>query len=497
MRVHCPHCKSALTVGAAAAGKAGRCPMCRQVFVVPLADELLDDAIGQLLQEEPPAPAVTDDDDIPPPPKPSPSIPMKKTRDYMPRKKEEAAAVDEHDRRGPEKEGEKVIHRRPDGKRVYVVRSAITHGKKVDEEINLPGASPDSGRATPSPPQQRPVFVNPSWIRLEVGGVTASGVHLKFPETAMMRPAFRASMPMWCIGCGEQDPSKLVARPLAWVDRTHASDHNVGEVESHYCVHLRPGQTAREVVESMNRLEHLNMPLSSPMPYFVCDGCAGHISVDAINYVTSHGTECQVNIPSGSYALEWLARVNGIVGEEYEMLQQGVKNLETDAWRDLPDSVRERISGWFSFQGGEHFLAFIGEADFTKKDAGLGGIVITDDRLVYCKYTHKGMIPLHGQGDLLLMQSGVFTEVVHQHSGHQRKLVRVRTEDVSALINAMTQANTSLNIMKVETVKGQMNAPPKLPAEEPPPAPEEKRVEDARPPRPTHPLPRISWSPEP
>ena len=496
MRVHCPHCNSPLTVHPAAAGKSGRCPMCRQTFVVPLADDLLDDAITELLEEDPPAPS--GDDDIPPPPKPSSSVPMKKKRDFMPRKEPAAHAPVETKPKDAAKSG---IQHRPDGKRVYVVRSAITHCKKAESD---PDAAPSARPETPPPaaaPRQAAPAQRDDIIRLEPCGVNASGVHLRFRDSALMRVPFRASMPMWCIGCGEQDASKLVARPLAWVDRTHASDQNVGEVESHYSAHVKPGQTGREIVEAMNRLEHLHFPLNQTMPYYACSNCAGHISVDAISYSTSHGTQCEVTIPSGSYALEWLGRVNGIVGEEYEMLQQGVRNLETDAWRDLPDQVRERLAAWFSFQGGEHFLAFISDVDFPKKDHGLGGVVITDDRLVYCKYNHKGMIPLHGEGDLLLMRDALFTDLIQQHAGHQRKLVRIRSDDVQMLIDAMTTANTSLNILKVESIKGRVDAPPKLPADSPappaPPAPVAAAAEPPPPPKPSHPLPRIFGAHEP
>ncbi|MDH3583414.1 MAG: hypothetical protein OER86_04290, partial [Phycisphaerae bacterium] len=289
-----------------------------------------------------------------------------------------------------------------------------------------------------TPPAQAAEPDNPSTptsdIRLVVCDVSAAGVLLGFHAGLLQRVAFRASMPQRCLICGDREPKNLIARPVVWIDKAHGKYLSPGETEQHYEVHPHGHQTARSLVESMRAIEELPPPLNNPIPYYVCQGCSSKLSVRGEAMASADGVTCEVLIPTADYALEWLGRVNGVCGADYEKLEETTGRLEDETWAEIPEKIRSRLSAWFDFVGSERFLQYFADTDFTRADAGLAGLVVTTDRLVYCKYHHHGSIGLDDESEQLqFREDGAFFDVSHVHDDHVQKMVRLRRGDIEAL----------------------------------------------------------------
>ncbi len=439
--IHCPCCQAQLTVPNDAAGRMGRCPQCRQTFRVPDENSLIDETVGSWLEatldEEP------DDGDIPPPPTGRPVTPP--VNDELPfiRRKPVRPAPAQPPPPPVKSAAASGVTITGQGKPVYAVRSAVRHGVTAEGDLDSP---------PPPRPEQRPVprrepgRISGDDTRLKVEEVTAAGVTVGFHANLLQRPAFRASMPFCCVQCGDRQDRNLVARPLAWIDRAHGKTVSPGEIENSFAVHVKAQQTPREVLASMQSMEHFNAPFNEPVIYFVCQHCASHVSISCQTYMTPEGVQCQVIIPSGQYALEWVGRVNGIIGDDYQALEAQVHKFDSDDWRAVPAQVRQRLSAWFDFEPDEHFVAYFSDSDFPKKDAGLAGVILTSQRLVYCKFNNKGSVRLDTPCELILVPDGPFCNLFYQLDRQPRRMVRLRTEDAQRVTDLLGQLTHALNI---------------------------------------------------
>jgi hypothetical protein len=284
--------------------------------------------------------------------------------------------------------------------------------------------------------------------RLAVESCTQSGVTLAFESTWLEHMGFRASMPIRCVFSGEEDHGKLLARPLAFVDRSQASVRNPQELEGRYARNLG-SQTAREWIALTGVMERLPKPFNQPMPYYSIPQHQ-HTSLSCSTVVLPDGSIlCKVLIPDGRYALDWLLRVNGVCGPEYAQLEADVAMLWSDAWGKLSEETRRRIDVWCSFQPGEKFRHYILDADFNRIDNGLAGVVVTNQRLVFCKYHHRGQVALAEEGTLVAQVHGEFVELMVEAEGHRTRVGRLHTGDLPALQEALDGA-TGLKLQRVE-----------------------------------------------
>ena len=287
---------------------------------------------------------------------------------------------------------------------------------------------------------------------LRVLGVGASGVRVAFDSQNLMDLYFRASMPMRCIisgkcrVCGTFLKDRLIARPLPWLDKASGKFTNAQELEQRYEYHLRDQRSPTEVVQTMHTLDELSAPFHNPMPYYVMEDQANKVSIHCETYSTPRGLCCEVVIPSGVYALEWFGRVNGVCNEQYHQLEQEVLKLEEAAWRSVPMAVRKRVSVWFDFKEGERFIAYFNDGDFSRSDAGLGGMVVTDKRLVFCKYHSKGSIPLDQPARIEATPDGSFCQIRQKDDSQVRRLIRLRLDDTRALAEVISQISEQVTM---------------------------------------------------
>jgi len=471
MQIHCPGCGVRLEVPESAGGRAARCPACKTKFRVPDPKTMLDETVtcwlglDQLGREEDAAEQTEDQaaapaaDSADPEAKPSPSASAPageaETAEGAPTSDAgsttagstdaPAGSVDssgppEPDTAAPDSPGKPTGSASPSrgaGSFTVAYPAAPTSRPAPDAEPSATAA--DS--ATPVVHRRqgggnsRTVIDHSDDDRplLHVLDVGAFGVRLAFNSRLLNQPPFRASMPMQSVGGTENAPGDLIARPLAWLDKATGHFTNPGELETRYELRVKPHCRARDVVAAMPTIDELPAPFNQPMPYYVGRSDHGGVAVHCETVATPRGVQCEVVIPNITYALEWVGRVNGVCSEAYQVLEREASKFEAEAWQAIPDEVRHRFAVWFEFQGSERFLGYFNDSEFAKADAGLAGLVVTDQRLVYCKYHHHGQVRLQPGLRIVAEEQGRFAKLVAEKGGNRRKLVNLRCGDLAEL----------------------------------------------------------------
>ena len=106
------------------------------------------------------------------------------------------------------------------------------------------------------------------------------------------------------------------------------------------------------------------------------------------------GEECELGIASLKRAVEFLAANVGRRHQDYHRLAREVEGRKDSAWNSLPLGIRHRLENWYKPVGRERFICYVPDTDYAKAEAGMGGLVVSDRRLVYHKFNTKVEIPL-------------------------------------------------------------------------------------------------------
>lgn len=321
--------------------------------------------------------------------------------------------------------------------------------------------SPAAGQARPAMPLDEPtdegpdypqaLFVTESAPHLVVRACTQDGVEMAFDSSFLDCDGFRMSMPVRCVYTGEADTSKLIARPLAFIDRSQAVFRSARDLERSREQRLRKHDAASSLLSRLRRIDGLPLPFSKPLPYYVAGESDKPALVCTTHQREDAGFTCVVLIPDGRYALDWLANVNGICGNEYAMLQRDIGELWTDAWSQLAEQCRQRIAVWCHFEAGEHFRTYLTDADFNRRDEGLAGMVVTDRRLVYCKYHHRGEVRFTDGVTLLVREDVLVSRVYAVTPTGRTRLVKLHLADTPRFLDAVDQVRGVK--LKVEAAK--------------------------------------------
>jgi hypothetical protein len=275
---------------------------------------------------------------------------------------------------------------------------------------------------------------------LAVRECSQSGVRLAFDSIWLEHEGFRASLPVRNAFSNTPDKADLLARPLAFIDRSSAAIRSVQELESRYEQHLLPGWSALDLLHVMGNIEALPRPFNNPMPYYLSLRHA-HRSLECMTHRRPDGgITCEVVMPSGRYALDWVANVNGLCRPEYRLLEQELGLSHTDRWTALPETCRHRIEVWCRFRPRERYINYFNDADFGHRDMGLAGLVVTDRRLIYHKYHHGGEAPLNEEGLLLVREVEGFCHLTLQTPDRHTKLIKLAPPDLPALLEAVRAA---------------------------------------------------------
>jgi hypothetical protein len=312
--------------------------------------------------------------------------------------------------------------------------AGATYTSNIDGPARATATSPRSRSAADGPvPFPDDLFARGRVPRLIVRSCSQLGVALAFDSSWLEHDGFRASMPMRSAFSPVSDRSKLIARPLAFIDRSGAAIRSAQELEAKYEQHLLPGWTARHLLTVMGLIDVLPRPFNLPMPYYVDLHTTGLSLVCSTRRRVDGGLTCEVMIPNGLYALEWLGRVNGVCGPEHTMLEEELAIIHSDTWTQLPEVCRQRVVVWCHFHPRERFITFVSDAEFAARDLGLAGLVLTDHRLIYHKYHHNAEFDIREDCILLVREDGGTAHLSIQAQGKRTRLIRIDARSLDAL----------------------------------------------------------------
>lgn len=442
-KVHCPGCQQALRVPANAAGRKARCPACHQSFVIPPPTELVEETISTWIEED--VEEIVTEHQRQWEARHRVAEEQARHREGLLRPR--AAASErppvelppgrEAPKRTPAKPPPPVEAAPPASQPVPAPAPVAKLVEPMAPAAPAPRSAPVSisqGAAYPTDLYSRPVLPH-----MVVESCTPNGVLLAFDSQWLEHEGFRLAMPVRCVFSDEMDRAKLLVRPLAFVDRSQATVRNPQEIESHYERFLG-NQAPRDWLTLTGLMERLPKPFNHPLPYYLTQHHQ-HSSLLCTTLAQPNGSiTCRVLIPNGPYALDWLGRVNGVCGPEYALLERDIGLLWSSAWGKLPEQCRQRLGVWCSFLPGEQFRLYLLDADFNRVDHGLAGLVVTNQRILFCKYHHRGQAMLDEEGLLIAQVHGEFVELSLETTSRHTRVARLHTGDLQALEEALRDA---------------------------------------------------------
>lgn len=276
------------------------------------------------------------------------------------------------------------------------------------------------------------------------------GVRMAFDARWLAHEGFRGSMPVRCVFSGNVSRSQLIARPLVFIDRCKARKASIDQLTALHEHRVLGELSPRELMKTMGRLEAMPHPFHFSMPYYVSNRYAHMYLYCETHDRGEEGITCEVLIPDAVTGLEWLNRVNGVCGPEYTLLEYDTSLLHGPLWRKLTDECRHRISVWCKLQPREVVRLYLSDADFGRHDKGLAGIVITDRRIVFCKYHHRGQVTLDTeQASILARCHDPFVDLVLATGTERTKMIKLHRDDLDELKATLDQVGNIRVVMGV------------------------------------------------
>jgi len=423
--VPCPACQTPLNVPPSAGGRRARCPACGDRFIIPTRTDLLDDTVSGWIEQ--------DVDEV----------------------------IDDRNRLSDENQASQI---RP---AITTADDASEMGETIMGEPLLDAPIQDSEEALPRPkprPVPKPVRhvdndnetcgyprnlrTDPKSPHLVVLKCGSAGIRLAFDSKWLAHEGFRSSMPTRCAYSGSADRTKLIARPMIFSDRSRAASTDAAELTSRHDVRSLGDSSARQIMQMMSTIEGMPNPFLYPMPYYVCNRYANKTVHCMTRDRSSGGITAEVVIPDAVCALEWLARVNGVCGEEYELLERDTSLLHGDLFQALSEACRSRLQVWCKLRPREVFVLYLNDADFGRMDEGLSGLIVTDQRVVFCKYHHRGQVRLDDeQAAIIAKPDGKFIGLTLQVGEQRKRMCKMHKSDLVKLRDAIGK-NAELSLVE-------------------------------------------------
>lgn len=227
----------------------------------------------------------------------------------------------------------------------------------------------------------------PDQPRVEFLRLDRDAALFEFPAHRLNDAHLRCSFPHRCVQC--LNPKDLSMHYVIWGDKLPRHDAlRLQENEMRSLRSLDKLMTAdpQGWFDALEPIAFLPKPFSYPLPYFVCHECGAIGEVIGRVVDDDDAQRCQLRIANLTIALDFF-RNNGGKGQPgYQRLLVARRQAKGKQWENLPFAVRERLSQWFTRQADEKFLGFYADDDFSRADAGLAGLVLTDRRLIFKKY---------------------------------------------------------------------------------------------------------------
>ncbi|MEM7624001.1 MAG: hypothetical protein AAF333_00070 [Planctomycetota bacterium] len=443
MTIDCPTCGSPLLVPENAAGRKARCTQCSAKFVIPSMQEMLEQTVSHMVLEELDQRYHENEIDI------AETLPGGRSanRPDVPQDTNNSGtilgmpAVPDAADPGDSAAVISVDDLAPTAPTVPT--PTAEDPREEDETWDEPSLSADEpadtteSGASDYPSELRPTAPRPYLVVKEV---SMNGVRLAFAAEWLAHEVFRTSMPIRCAFTGKGPEAKIVSRPMVFLNRCHDTTQQARSFEMKFEQTLGKKHSPREHVRGIGRMEGIKSPFDQPVLYYACANHVGE-ALQCSAHTDANGKEhCEVLIPHGEVAAEWVSRVNGRCGPEYALLKTAVMTLTDDAWAGLSEKCRRRLETWCRFERGEKFKLYLNDADLTASDAGLGGVVVTDRRLLYHKFRRSRSLSLNQDAVLHLRTDEKFTRLTLESHGRLARAGKIHRGDMDRLIQALADA---------------------------------------------------------
>ena len=224
--------------------------------------------------------------------------------------------------------------------------------------------------------------------RIRFDRVDEIGAYFEFPSEMLADADLRKSFPAQCVGCLGTD--HLYVHLLIWGDKLPRQDAirlRDAEIKTVRSLASLIQEYDEQWFDHLDNVDMCRPPFSLPFPYFVCRDCSSVGTVTC--HVLHHGDRefCQIAVSNLSIALD-LFRNNGGRGTAAERrLEEAARAQQDNQWSAMPFPVRAKISQWFTLGDEETFKGYFPDSSFSRSEAGAAGLILTDRRMVYKKYT--------------------------------------------------------------------------------------------------------------
>ncbi len=276
---------------------------------------------------------------------------------------------------------------------------------------------------------------------LRVVACDLNGVEFAFDARWLEHRGFRLSMPERCLFSGEADRSRLVARPLLFHERCGGKDPDA--LAESVQKPILPEQSIADLVDLAGEVPFAPHPFNQFLACFAAPAYREKF-VHGKAVERADGVTCHVLLPHGDVALEWLRNVNGVCGADYQLLRHDIIHLLADA---VPDLTLERLTVWCELQPLERIRLYLRDADMLSKEDGLGGIVVTDRRVIYRKQRKRGEFKLDDYAALIAREEEGLLAIWHETEYERTRMGRLRPEQWDSLRKQLKDA-PNLNILR-------------------------------------------------
>ena len=445
MTIDCPSCMRALSLPEDAAGRKARCNACSNRFVVPSVEELLESTVSRFALDEMERRCGTDADGEPL----EGSLPEDDPLLAATAVAQESSLPEADPLLAAAAAGRKAAAGTIVGVTVAAVerkprsgRDALQNSGLAMERIGGSVAGfvmPDESEpaAVVYDQEVAPTHRRPHLVVRQVG---PDGVTLGFASEWLQHDAFRASVPVRSAFDADPDTSTLRARPMVFLNKLHNASVGARSIEvRHECALSHGGVNGPGLLAEMGRMEGIRPPYDRPVIYYARAGAgvpALKCRVQESESVAGQAV-CEVLVPCGEVAVAWLAAVNGVCWPDEAKLRAAVERSGASAWGALGLRTRLRLEPWCRFEPGERFLAYVPDPDFTRAEAGLAGVVVTDRRLIHHKFRRLRDVPLHKPLTLHLRRDGTLTRMWVDAGDRRVKMGKMSHARVDGFLEAL------------------------------------------------------------
>ena len=120
-------------------------------------------------------------------------------------------------------------------------------------------------------------------------------------------------------------------------------------------------------------------------------------------------------------------------------------------WTSIHQEVRRRLEEWFDAAPADQFQVYLAEVGLCDHEQGSAGVIVTNQRVVFCNEDNRGSVSLDGEGELQIKKTGTSYDVTFCHGRrmrHRRPVSRLDPDDAGRLIHTLDELKRHLRTVR-------------------------------------------------